>query len=82
VEDGFRYVRTEDVSGRDELLFDAQDDPREMRDRAKDEPETLERLRAVADGYSEKKPTWGSAPTREISELELNLLKALGYKVP
>jgi arylsulfatase A-like enzyme len=84
VEDGFRYVRTERAEGaaRSEQLFDARDDPRELRDRAAEEPETLERLSAAADDYTETKPTWGEAPTREIDELELNLLRALGYKVP
>jgi arylsulfatase A-like enzyme len=84
VEDEFRYVRIEqpDGSERAELLFDAKDDPRELRDRSKEEPETLERLRAAADDYSKGKPAWGEAPTRQISELELSLLRALGYKVP
>ncbi len=84
VEDEFRYVRMEQREGaeRTELLFDAKDDPRELRDRSKEEPETLERLRAAADDYAEGKPTWGEVPTRQISELELNLLRALGYKVP
>jgi hypothetical protein len=63
------------------VLFDARDDPREMRNRAADEPETFERLRAAADDYYETTPSWGEAPTREISELELNLLRALGYKL-
>ena len=27
-------------------------------------------------------PLWGDAPTREIGELELNQLRALGYAVP
>ncbi len=84
VEDGFRYLRIEKKggAGRAELLFDAKDDPRELRDRAKEEPETLERLRAAADDYSKGKPAWGEVPTREIGELELSLLRALGYKVP
>ena len=80
----FRYVRMERAArhARIEQLFDASDDPRELRDRAADDPETLERLRAAADDYYETKPSWGEAPTREIDELELNLLRALGYKVP
>ena len=41
----------------------------------------FERLSAAADDYVESEPTWGEAPTREISELELNLLRALGYKI-
>ncbi len=84
VEDSFRYVRMQRPNDDRPLeqLFDARDDPRELRDRAPEEPETLERLRATADDYSAAKPSWGEAPTREIDELELNLLRALGYKVP
>jgi arylsulfatase A-like enzyme len=83
VEDTFRYVRVEQANSdhRTEVLFDARDDPRERYDRSSEQPETLERLRAAADDYYETKPTWGEAPTREISELELNLLRALGYKI-
>jgi arylsulfatase A-like enzyme len=80
-EDGFRYVRTGQSADRVEQLFDASDDPRELRNRAAEQPETLERLRAVADDYSKLEPDWGEAPTREIGELELNLLRALGYKI-
>jgi hypothetical protein len=84
VEDAFRYVRMD--RGKDEpaleQLFDASDDPRELHDRAEENPEALERLRAKADGYYGEEPFWGEAPTREIDELELNLLRALGYKVP
>jgi arylsulfatase A-like enzyme len=82
VEDPFRYVRVEQAGGRAEQLFDSRGDPRELRDRAAEDPETLARLRAVADDYYEEKPSWGEAPTREISELELNLLRALGYQLP
>jgi arylsulfatase A-like enzyme len=84
-EDSFRYVRVEvenQPEARVEQLFDARDDPREIRDRSEEEPEALERLRAEADAYYETQPTWGEAPTREIGELELNLLRALGYKLP
>lgn len=81
-EHALRYVRaTQAGVGRIEQLFDATDDPRERRNRAAEEPETLERLRAAADDYFEQKPAWGEAPTREIDELELNLLRALGYKI-
>jgi arylsulfatase A-like enzyme len=84
VEDTFRYVRAEQRAGgrHSEQLFDASDDPRELRDLADEEPETLERLRAVADDYYETEPAWGEAPTRELGELELNLLRALGYRLP
>ncbi len=84
VEDSFRYVRVKRSDGEPDIeqLFDAKEDPRELRNRADDEPETFERLRAAADAYVAEKPSWGDAPTREISELELNLLRALGYKLP
>jgi len=82
VEGAFRYVSGQQAGGRrGEQLFDASDDPRELRNRAADEPETLARLRAAADEYYETEPSWGEAPTREIDELELNLLRALGYQI-
>jgi len=81
VEGALRYVRVEHAGGRLEQLFDASDDPHELRDRAAEEPEALERLRAAADAYYETEPAWGEAPTREIGELELNLLRALGYQI-
>jgi len=83
VDGAYRYVRVEKSGDHHtEELFDASDDPRELRDRTAEEPQTLERLRAVADAYSETEPSWGEAPTREIGELELNLLRALGYQIP
>jgi arylsulfatase A-like enzyme len=83
VEGAYRYVRVEQSGDRrTEELYDAREDPRELRDLAAEEPETLERLRAAADEYYETEPTWGEAPTREIGELELNLLRALGYQIP
>ena len=82
VDEGFRYVRVGlPGEGQTERLFDATNDPREMRDLARDNPETLERLRALADDYYDITPAWGEAPTREIGELELNLLRALGYQI-
>jgi arylsulfatase A-like enzyme len=80
-----RYVRSERPGGQGEpveQLFDASDDPREMRDRAADDPETLARLRARADSYTEEELVWGEPPTRELDELELKLLRALGYALP
>ena len=81
VEGTLRYVRVGGAGGRVERLFDASDGPRELRARAAEEPETRERLRAAADDYYENEPSWGEAPTREIGELELNLLRALGYQI-
>jgi len=83
VEGPLRYVRVQIADDRrSEELFDASDDPRELHDRAAERPETLARLRAEADAYTATRPAWGEAPTREIDELELNLLRALGYRIP
>ncbi len=82
-EGSLRYVRVEQRNGKlREELFDAAEDPLERRDRAKDDPETLERLGTVAEQYLEEEPSWGESPTRELDELELNLLRALGYQIP
>ena len=39
-------------------------------------------MRKRADEYLEERPSWGQTPTRELDELELNQLKALGYQIP
>jgi hypothetical protein len=81
-EGSLRYVRVQQGSGVIEQLYDASEDPRELRDRAGEDPDARERLGALADGYLELEPVWGEAPKREIGELELNHLRALGYAVP
>jgi len=83
VDGALRYVRMEEKDGnrRTEQLFDSSNDPRELRDLAAERPEELARLRALANDYYATKPAWDEAPKREISELELNLLRALGYKI-
>ena len=83
-EETLRYVRVdqETESNPLESLFDSRDDPLETYNLAKEDPETIERMRALAEAYEGTEPSWGDAPTREISELELNLLRALGYAVP
>ncbi len=83
VADGtLRYVRATNRGQRVEQLFDARHDPAELHDRAAEDPDELERLRTIADAYLETVPAWGKAPTREIGELELNHLRALGYAIP
>jgi arylsulfatase A-like enzyme len=81
VEGSRRYVRADQAGGTLEQLFDRRDDPLELRDLAAEDPETLARLSAVADDYLAEQPIWGEPPTREIGELELNLLRALGYAI-
>jgi arylsulfatase A-like enzyme len=80
VDGSLRYVRL--PGGQVEQLFDAEEDPAELRDRAAEDPESLARLRSAADAYLETPPAWGEAPRREINELELNQLRALGYALP
>jgi len=77
-----RFVRIEQDGKRIEQLFDASDDAGEHRDWAADRPDDLKRLSAEADRYLELEPDWGDSPKREISELELNHLRALGYAIP
>jgi len=83
VDDALRYIRAEDSRGRSfEQIFDARADPEELDDLADERPEDLARLRELADGYLDASPPWGESPTREIGELELNQLRALGYAIP
>ncbi|MCH7868796.1 MAG: sulfatase [Myxococcales bacterium] len=83
VEGPYRYVRVahEGEEEATEVLFDAREDPLERVDQSEAEPETLARMRAAADEYRAQQPSWGDSPTRELGELELNLLRALGYQV-
>jgi arylsulfatase A-like enzyme len=81
-EGSLRYVREQQPGGWREQLFDAAEDPLELRDRASLDPEALERLGAVAEEYLATEPLWGEPPTRELDEIELNLLRALGYALP
>jgi arylsulfatase A-like enzyme len=78
----FRYVRAEEPDGPREQLFDATDDTLELHDLAAEQPETTRRLAAEANAYFENEPVWGEPPTRELDELELKLLRALGYAIP
>jgi arylsulfatase A-like enzyme len=82
VEGTRRYVLIEQGSVVIEQLFDAADDPHELRDRVREDPENAARLRELAEAFLERRPEWDEAPTREIGELELNHLRALGYAVP
>ncbi len=83
VTDGpLRFVRVDQNGEHVEQLFDRSADGAELQDVAAERPEDVERLRAVASEYLEQEPTWGAPPTKELSELELNHLRALGYALP
>jgi len=77
-----RYVQIRQGELLIEQLYDAASDQKELVDLAPDDPETIERLGKLAKEYLERTPDWDETPTREIGELELNHLRALGYAVP
>ncbi len=82
VADGnYRYVRTPIDQELMEMLFDASEDPRELRNLSETDAETLGRLRSIADAKLGEDEAYGEMPTREISEMELNQLRAIGYDV-
>ncbi len=84
IDQGYRYVRTPTPGGgNNEELFDIARDAAELEDVGPQQPEIIERLSALADSYLEAKPSWqGGTPTLEMSEMQLNQLRALGYAVP
>jgi arylsulfatase A-like enzyme len=84
-EGAYRYLRNESQADRTivvDELFDSASDPNELNNIAADHPEMVERLREVAEAQLEITPPWGAAPTRELGDLELNQLRALGYAIP
>jgi arylsulfatase A-like enzyme len=64
-------------------LYDIQADPMELTDLAAERPEQLEEYRELVEEYlADDVPPWGvSAGTVEIEEMQLNQLKALGYRI-
>jgi arylsulfatase A-like enzyme len=63
-------------------LFDHSVDPREQRDAGAERPEVRARLAALAQDYLQRSTApWGPAPEVELSESELQQLRALGYGV-
>ncbi|MBW2291552.1 MAG: sulfatase-like hydrolase/transferase [Deltaproteobacteria bacterium] len=81
VEGSLRYVRGDVENETVEHLFDASSDPKELVNLAKTEPETLARLRDSVDERLTSPPAWGEPERREIGEMELNHLRAIGYDV-
>ena len=76
-----RYVRRVVQDEVVEELFDHARDALEVVDRSREEPDALAALRERADALAVESPVWGAPETRELTELELNQLRALGYKV-
>ncbi len=66
-------------------LFDASEDPDELKNVANEHPELVERLSGLTRAYIDHSPAppWGdAAPALEIDEIQLNQLRALGYQIP
>ena len=82
VDGPYRYVRHTAGPTVKESLFHAGTDPLELQDLAESEPDKLVELRERGAEYLEISPAWGEASTREIGEMELNQLRALGYAIP
>jgi hypothetical protein len=84
-EGSLRYVYEHDAqTGRTrEQLFDGAADADEVVNVLDERPEVAARLRAAALEYLEDSPSpWPAAPSLEIDEMQLNQLRALGYKIP
>jgi arylsulfatase A-like enzyme len=76
-----RYVNQIRNSETIEELFDARNDPTESLDLSLERTEDLERMRSRASELAEIDPVWGEPDKRDLSELELNQLRALGYDI-
>jgi len=86
VSDGpLRYVRGFIGANMIEDLFDASSDPSELTTLAHNgnEPDekNVDRLRELIDAKLTDEPAFGESETREIGEMELNQLRAIGYDV-
>jgi arylsulfatase A-like enzyme len=77
-----RYIRINRGHENFEQLFDSGLDPSELEDQATERRDEVLRLRGLANDYLSATPEWGEAETRDLSELELNQLRALGYALP
>jgi arylsulfatase A-like enzyme len=76
-----RYVNQIRGSETIEELFDAGSDPKELIDLSTERIEDLESMRLRASELAVIDPVWGKPETRDLSELELNQLRALGYEI-
>ena len=87
VEGPFRFVLSPNTSGIEESaaeLFDQREDPLELQNVLEEHPEVAKRLRERAMDYLENSevPWEEGNPHVELDEMQLNLLRALGYQVP
>jgi hypothetical protein len=83
VDGSHRFVRAIKTDGElGEELFDSIADPAELDNVLDEAPQVAQVKRALIEGYNGSRPApWGDADEIEIDELELNHLRALGYKI-
>jgi arylsulfatase A-like enzyme len=64
-------------------FYDRTVDPMEQKNLAQERPDDLAAYRTLADSYlADDEPPWGTAAgTVELEEMQLNQLKALGYRI-
>ena len=72
-----------DQEHENDQLFDAESDAAELRNIIEAQPEIAAKLKAEIDQYLTQTPPWGTdTETIEMDEMQLNQLRALGYKIP
>jgi arylsulfatase A-like enzyme len=70
------------AAGQRSELFDHAADPRQQHDTGSEQPEVLARLTELAEAYlRHPAASWGAAPEVELSEDQIQQLRALGYGV-
>ncbi len=80
VHDGWKLVEAPRAGPERDLLYDLNTDPRELSDRAAEEPERLQRLRAALDALrAEQTPDAPFAAARALDDADLDALAELGY---
>ena len=86
VDGPFRFVQTYGPAGKPvrEQLFDSRADPEELENVIEQHPGVAEDLREQARAYIDDSvvPWSEDNPTVELDEMQLNLLRALGYQLP
>jgi len=82
-EGNMRYVVGNERGSWIDSLFDSSQDPAELKNLARDNPEMVKRFKQLAKEHGGQRPSWAEGtPELEIDEMELNQLRALGYQLP
>ena len=83
IDESHRFVSLRVPSGAKDELFDSAADPEEIQDVLTEQEDVGEEMRLLVDDYlASRAAPWGApAPEIEIDEMQLNQLRALGYKI-